>query len=227
MADIVDRTGGLSRNEYRHSSIVYDLCPKWEIDGAQLMVWRTQLNCLVSRSRRSRRSRPEPKMDDPDRATGSASPNTCHPASGLHCSSTDQEQSLSASILTPASARATSNQKAQAPGQAPNDLAKAPDLDRLVFVSPIPDPFPTPRLVSPRLKLAAHPSPAAQQTRDRVRRERAASQITVRRQARDIDSAPAQHGGYENWLFFHRLHQLHFACRRQRIDQAVCLCASK
>ena len=137
MADIVDRTGGLSRNEYRHSSIVYDLCPKWEIDGAQLMVWRTQLNCLVSRSRRSR---PEPKMDDPDRATGSASPNTCHPASGLHCSSTDQEQSLSASILTPASARATSNQKAQAPGQAPNDLAKAPDLDGLVSCRRFPIP---------------------------------------------------------------------------------------
>ena len=79
-------------------------------------------------------------MDDPDRATGSASPNTCHPASGLHCSSTGQEQSLTADILTPASARATSNQKAQAPGQAPNDLAKAPDLDGLVSCRRFPIP---------------------------------------------------------------------------------------
>ncbi len=116
--------------------------------------------------------------------------------------------------LTPLSARATSNQKAQAQEQAPKDLAEAPDLDGPVSCRPFPiSSGSQPHASYPR----AHPSPppprSTEQTRDRIRRERAASQIAVRMRRSVISIQHLHHtAATKIALLFHRLHQLHLVC---------------
>ena len=144
------------------------------------------------------------------------------PVGSTAARSTDQEQSLTASILTPPSARATSNQKAHGHDmdKAPNGHTEAPDLDGRVSCRRFPIPS-QPRASYHRVSNSPHTPPPPR----RHETESAGSGRLAKLQCAGRPVILIQHlhntAATKIGFLFHRLHQLHLACRRQRIEPTL------